>query len=103
MVVDQEKVRGLDGLLLHVTARGSGDNDCVSRSFAPKCGVAEDPVCGSGHCHIVPYWVQALGKPSLVAYQASPRGGTLYCTQTGDRIKMSGKAAVYSVADIRLD
>ena len=103
MVVDQEKVRGLDGLLLHVTARGSGDNDCVSRSFAPKCGVAEDPVCGSGHCHIVPYWVQALGKPSLVAYQASPRGGTLYCTQTGDRIKMSGKAAVYSVADIRID
>ena len=65
--------------------------------------MAEDPVCGSGHCHIVPYWVQALGKPSLVAYQASPRGGTLYCTQTGDRIKMSGKAAVYSVADIRLD
>ena len=48
MTVDQEKVRALDGLLLHVTAPGSGENDCVSRSFAPKCGVAEDPVCGSG-------------------------------------------------------
>ena len=102
MTVDQEKVRGLDGLLLHVTARGS-EFDCVSRSFAPKCSVAEDPVCGSGHCHIVPYWVRALGKPGLVAYQASSRGGTLYCTQTGDRIKMSGKAALYSEAEINIE
>ena len=102
MTVDQEKVRGLDGLLLHVTARGS-EFDCVSRSFAPKCSVAEDPVCGSGHCHIVPYWVRTLGKPALVAYQASPRGGTLYCTQTGDRIKMSGKAALYSEAEINIE
>ena len=98
---DEETVRALDGLLLHATAPGK-DVDCVSRSFAPKCNVAEDPVCGSGHCHIVPYWVKALGKDSLVAYQASPRGGTLYCTQMGDRIKMSGKAAVYSVADINI-
>ena len=101
MTVDQEKVRGLDGLLLHVTARGS-EFDCVSRSFAPKCSVAEDPVCGSGHCHIVPYWVQTLGKPGLVAYQASSRGGTLYCTQIGGRIKMSGKAALYSEAEIHI-
>ena len=102
MVVDQEKVRALDGLLLHATAPGSGENDCVSRSFAPKCNVAEDPVCGSGHCHIVPYWVRILGKDTLVAYQASPRGGTLYCTQVGERIKMSGKAAIYSVAEINI-
>ena len=102
MTVDQDKVRALDGLLLHVTAPGT-DVDCVSRSFAPKCNVAEDPVCGSGHCHIVPYWVQTLGKDTLVAYQASRRGGTLYCTQAGDRIHMSGNAAVYSVADIRID
>lgn len=102
MTVDQDKVRALDGLLLHVTAPGT-DVDCGSRSFAPKCNVAEDPVCGSGHCHIVPYWVQTLGKDTLVAYQASRRGGTLYCTQAGDRIRMSGNAAVYSVADIRID
>ena len=82
MTVDQDKVRALDGLLLHVTAPGT-DVDCVSRSFAPKCNVAEDPVCGSGHCHIVPYWVQTLGKDTLVADQASRRGGTLYCTQPG--------------------
>lgn len=102
MTVNQEKVRGLDGLLLHVTAKGS-EFDCVSRSFAPKCSVPEDPVCGSGHCHIVPYWVQTLGKPTLVAYQASPRGGTLYCTQIGARIKMSGKAALYSEAEITIE
>lgn len=102
MTVDQEKVRMLDGLLLHVTAPGR-DTDCVSRSFAPKCGVPEDPVCGSGHCHIVPYWVDALGKESLTAYQASRRGGMLYCTQEGDRIRMGGKAAVYSVSEINID
>ena len=100
MTVDQEKVRALDGLLLHATAPGK-DVDCVSRSFAPKCNV-EDPGCGSGHCPIVPFCVKALGKDSLVAYQDCPRGGSLYCTQMGDRIKMSGKAAVYSVADINI-
>ena len=103
MTVDQEKVRALDGLLLHVTAPGSGENDCVSRSFAPKCGVAEDPVCGSGHCHIVPYWADTLGRDTLVAYQASPRGGTLYCTREGGRIRMSGRAALYAVSDIFVD
>ena len=52
---DLEKIKQLDGLLLHVTAKGS-DEYCVSRSFAPKLAVPEDPVCGSGHCHIIPYW-----------------------------------------------
>ena len=102
MAVDQEKVRGLDGLLLHVTAPGRGENDCVSRSFAPKCNVPEDPVCGSGHCHIIPYWTKALGRNSLTAYQASRRGGTLYCTQEDYRIKMSGKAAVYAESVLHL-
>lgn len=89
-----------DGLLLHTTAKGSGGFDCVSRSFAPKLSVNEDPVCGSGHCHIIPYWVDLLGKNELVAYQASRRGGTLYCCQIGDRIKMSGKAVTYSIGEI---
>lgn len=59
--VDQEKVKKLDGLLLHIMARGE-KWDSVSRSFAPKLLVPEDPVCGSGHCHIVPYWSKKLGK-----------------------------------------
>lgn len=100
--VDQAKVAELDGLLLHITAPGK-DDDCVSRSFAPKLAVAEDPVCGSGHCHIVPYWVKELGKDEVVAYQASKRGGTLYCKQEGDIIKMAGKAALYSTAEINID
>lgn len=96
---DLEKIRQIDGLLLHVTARGR-EEDCVSRSFAPKLAVAEDPVCGSGHCHIIPYWADALGKDELVAYQASKRGGTLYCRREGNRIFMAGKAALYSIDEL---
>jgi len=99
MTPDLEKIKTIDGLLLHVTARGS-DVDCVSRSFAPKLSVPEDPVCGSGHCHIIPYWADALGKDELVAYQASKRGGTLYCRREGSKIFMAGKAALYSVAEL---
>ena len=96
---DLEKIRQIDGLLLHVTARGQ-DQDCVSRSFAPKLDVAEDPVCGSGHCHIIPYWADTLGKDELVAYQASKRGGTLYCRREGSRIFMAGKATLYSIDEL---
>lgn len=97
---DQEKVKALDGLLLHVTARGKEDVDCVSRTFAPKCGVKEDPVCGSGHCHIVPYWTGRLKKNHITAYQASKRGGTLYCRMDEGRVRLAGKAVLFSVADI---
>ena len=96
---DLEKIKQIDGLLVHVTARGK-DEDCVSRSFAPKLSVAEDPVCGSGHCHIIPYWTDKLGKDELVAYQASKRGGTLYCRREGSKIFMAGKAALYSVDEL---
>ena len=76
---NMEKLKALDGLLLHVTAQDK-EFDCVSRTFAPKLSVPEDPVCGSGHCHIIPFWAGRLGKNDLVAYQASSRGGTLYCS-----------------------
>ena len=99
---DLEKVKQIDGLLVHVTARGR-DKDCVSRSFAPKLSVAEDPVCGSGHCHIIPYWADLLGKDELVAYQASKRGGTLYCKRKGSKIFMAGKAALYSIDELFVD
>lgn len=101
MKPEQSKVLALDGLLLQVTAKGS-EFDCVSRSFAPKCSVPEDPVCGSGHCHILPYWSQKLGKTELTAYQASPRGGIIYAIVDGERIRMSGKAALYSEAIIHI-
>lgn len=96
---DQEKLLKLDGLLVHLTAKGA-DFDCVSRSFAPKCGVAEDPVCGSGHCHIIPYWADVLGKSSLTAYQASHRSGVLYCRTVGDRVVLAGEAALFAESEI---
>ena len=99
---DMAKVMKLDGLLLHITAKGN-DFDCVSRSFAPKCNVPEDPVCGSGHCHIIPYWANALGKTELTAYQASKRGGVLYTRVEGDRVVLAGKAALFSEAEIYVD
>lgn len=96
-----EKLLGLDGLLLHATASGR-ETDCVSRSFAPKLNVPEDPVCGSGHCHIVPYWADKLGKSSIVAYQASKRGGTLYCRMEGDKVFLAGKAALFSTCELNI-
>lgn len=96
---NMDKLSQLDGLLQHATV-ASDKYDCTSRSFAPKLSVPEDPVCGSGHCHIVPYWAKRLGKNKLTAYQASPRSGTLYCNYQGARTLLSGKAALYSVSEI---
>lgn len=96
---DQNKILELDGLLLHITAKGS-KFDCVSRSFAPKLDVKEDPVCGSGHCHIAPLWSEKLSKDELVARQASSRGGTLYCELIGDRVKLSGRAVLYASSEL---
>lgn len=96
---DLEKLKQIDGLLVHVTARGSSV-DCVSRSFAPKLSISEDPVCGSGHCHIIPYWADELGRNELTAYQASTRGGFLYCRREEQKIFMAGKAALYSIDEL---
>lgn len=98
---DMDKVTALEGALLHITATGK-DYDCVSRSFAPKLKIVEDPVCGSGHCHIIPYWAKAYGRDSFTAYQASARGGVLYCNVNGDRITLAGKAVLYSKADLNI-
>lgn len=98
---DFEKAKLLPGLLLQVTARGI-DYDCVSRSFAPKLNVSEDPVCGSGHCHIAPLWSDKLGQKELIARQASSRGGTLYCHVDNGRVKLAGKAALFSIDEIFL-
>ena len=93
---DMDKLLKVKGALMQVTAPGMEGYDCVSRSFAPKMGVPEDPVCGSGHCHIIPYWAQKLGKTRFVARQASPRGGTLYCRMEGDRVILAGRAVLYA-------
>ncbi len=69
--------------------------DCASRFFAPHVGIAEDPVTGSAHTVIVPFWASRLGKEEIVARQISKRGGTLFCTLNGDRVVMRGKAVDY--------
>ena len=100
---DMDKLLKVKGALMQVTAPGMEGYDCVSRSFAPKMGVPEDPVCGSGHCHIIPYWAQKLGKTRFVARQASPRGGTLYCRMEGDRVILAGRAVLYARSELMLE
>jgi PhzF family phenazine biosynthesis protein len=77
-----------------VTARGDR-SDFVSRFFAPRVGVPEDPVTGSAHCVLIPYWSKVLDKKELYALQVSKRGGELFCELAGDRVRISGKAALY--------
>jgi PhzF family phenazine biosynthesis protein len=85
-----------------VTAPG-GDCDFVSRFFAPTAGVNEDPVTGSAHCTLIPYWSQRLGKTKLRARQISQRGGELFCELAGDRVKIGGNAVLYLKGEIELN
>jgi PhzF family phenazine biosynthesis protein len=98
-----EKIKQFEeGLAVFVTAKGK-EYDFVSRSFWPKLNVNEDPVCGSMHCSLMPYWYKKLNKTKMVARQVSKRGGTLYLTYCKGRIKMSGKATLYSIAEIFIE
>jgi PhzF family phenazine biosynthesis protein len=84
-----------------VTARGSR-TDFVSRFFTPQAAIFEDPVTGSAHCSLVPYWAKKLGKTALVAEQVSHRAGTLWCELAGDRVRMAGEAVTYLEGKIRV-
>ena len=108
---NEEAVRGINpdyGLLgrldlrgVIVTAPGS-DVDFVSRFFAPKFGISEDPVTGSAHCTLAPYWSDRLGKDVLAARQVSRRGGDILCEVKGSRVLLSGSAVTVMVATITL-
>lgn len=100
MEPDQAMLMKIEGRLQNATAAGK-DADCVSRSFAPKVAVPEDPVCGAAHCQIADYWSKELGKSKIHAYQASKRGGHLYCEmQANGRISISGEATLVAVSEI---
>jgi PhzF family phenazine biosynthesis protein len=86
---------------LNITAKGS-DCDFVSRFFAPKAGIPEDPVTGSAHCGLVPWWAGKLGKTRLHARQVSKRGGELFCEYRAPRVLMSGHGVLYSEGCINL-
>lgn len=98
---DQALLAKLPMWSLIVTAKGD-HVDFVSRFFAPAQGIEEDPVTGSSHCTLVPYWAQALGKPGLHAMQLSARGGELWCELAGDRVKIAGEAVKMMQGEFQL-
>ncbi|OQX06199.1 MAG: isomerase [Desulfobulbaceae bacterium A2] len=98
---DMERLRTLDLRGVCVTARGT-TVDFVSRFFAPKLGVPEDPVTGSAHCELTPYWVARLRKDELRARQVSRRGGDILCRLEGDRVLLFGSAVTYMRGEIEI-
>lgn len=98
---DMSRLMRLDGLGVIVTAPGR-EADFVSRFFAPKAGVPEDPVTGSAHCTLIPYWARRLEKKELYGLQLSERGGELFCTALGDVVRIAGYAVAYSEGSITL-
>ncbi|HXD76729.1 MAG TPA: PhzF family phenazine biosynthesis protein [Puia sp.] len=100
--VDMDLVRRIDARGIIVTAPGA-DVDFVSRFFAPQSGIDEDPVTGSAHTTLTPFWAGVLGKTKLRAMQLSPRRGWLGCELKGDRVLISGTARAFLVGDLLLD
>ena len=98
---DYRLVSQLDGMCMICTAPGL-DYDFVSRTFVPEAGISEDPVTGSAHCTLVPFWADRLGKAELTAYQASKRGGVLECQPQDERVKIAGRAVTYMKGTILL-
>ena len=94
--ISESKTRGII-----VTAK-SNQYDFVSRFFAPAVGVNEDPVTGSAHTMLIPFWSEKLGKTELVARQVSARGGILHCKNIGDRVEIGGKAVTYMTGKIMI-
>ncbi|QDV84922.1 putative isomerase YddE [Stieleria magnilauensis] len=90
------------GVILTATSSAPGV-DFVSRFFAPRCGINEDPVTGSAHCCLAPYWSERLGRTSLTGYQASPRGGFVHTQVVGDRVQLSGQAVTVMESRFLID
>lgn len=113
VVESADQVRGLkpnldimktipEGFGLIVSAKGDDGADFVSRFFVPKGEVPEDPVTGSAHATLIPFWSDRLGKKKMIAHQLSKRGGILYCEDLGDRVSMSGYAKLYLEGTINI-
>lgn len=92
---DMARLGALAADAVIATAPGGADGDFVSRCFVPKLGIPEDPVTGSAHCVLTPYWAARLGKTPLAAKQISRRGGELLCGLAGDRVTIAGRAVSY--------
>jgi PhzF family phenazine biosynthesis protein len=99
---DLSIMKELDTIGVIVTAKGKSA-DAVSRCFYPGAGIPEDPVTGSAHCNIIPYWAAKLNKTKLFCRQLSQRGGELWCELNGDRVLMSGKCSLYMRGEIEIE
>jgi len=99
---DIKALKNVDAHGVIVTAPGD-TSDLVSRFFAPAVGVDEDPVTGSTHCMLIPYWAERLGKNELFARQVSSRGGELFCELRGDRVTIAGNAVLYLKGEIYVE
>ena len=97
---DPAEIAALPGGALIVTAQGGADADITSRYFAPAYGIVEDPVTGSLHTQIVPYWAKRLGKQRLRCHQASARGGMMVCDYAPPRVQLTGTAVLYASGTI---
>ncbi|WP_206599843.1 PhzF family phenazine biosynthesis protein [Hymenobacter glacialis] len=97
---DYARIAALEYVGVIATAPGTDGVDFVSRFFAPRVGVPEDPVTGSAHSTLIPFWAEKLGKTELRARQISPRGGDLWCRLRGDRVDISGYAVTYAKGEI---
>jgi predicted PhzF superfamily epimerase YddE/YHI9 len=98
---DFKQLAALDCRGVIVTARSDDSRyDFVSRFFAPSVGTDEDPVTGSAHCSLAPYWSQRLGKAQMIGYQASSRGGIIHVEVRGDRVILGGEAVIFATGEI---
>ncbi|HUE62747.1 MAG TPA: PhzF family phenazine biosynthesis protein [Rhizomicrobium sp.] len=102
LLPDLALISGFDRNAVVATAPGKGDCDIVIRVFAPKVGLPEDPVCGTAHRIIIPYWAEKLGKKKIRSRQLSPRGGTLWCEDKGDQIAIAGETCLVLEGTVRL-
>ena len=99
---DFEKLKSIEGQGLIVTS-SSNEYDFVSRYFCPKYGINEDPVTGSAHTSLIPYWSKKLNKETFKAKQVSKRGGELFCQDTPERVLIGGRAKLYMTGQIEVD
>jgi PhzF family phenazine biosynthesis protein len=99
---DFEKLATLPYQGLIITSRMEGEFDFNSRYFAPQAGINEDPVTGSAHCSLAPYWSPILGKNEFTAYQASERGGVLKVKMENNRAVIQGRAVTIFDGDLRI-
>jgi PhzF family phenazine biosynthesis protein len=99
---DMSAIARLDRSGVIVTAPGDGNYDFISRYFAPAKGIPEDPVTGSAHCMLAPYWAPRLGQTEFRAFQASRRGGEVLCRVVGDRVHLEGTCVFYLEGTVEL-